>query len=78
MEQQKANINITLDKTLPVICDECGSDIFHEVLYIRKASKFLIGSAQDALIPIPVFACAKCNHVNQDLMSPDMRNQPEN
>ena len=73
MEQIKQNI--TLDKTVPVTCDECGSDIFHEVLHIRKASKFIIGSAQDALIPIPTFACAKCNHVNVDLIAPDMKKE---
>jgi len=35
---------------------------------LRKASKFLTGTAQDALIPIPVFACGKCGHVNKDFL----------
>lgn len=73
----KIKQNITLDKTVPVKCDACGSDLFHEVLYIRKASKFIIGSAQDALIPIPTFSCVKCNHVNEDLIAPDMKLEKE-
>jgi hypothetical protein len=35
---------------------------------LRKASKFLTGTAQDALIPIPVFYCSKCQHINSDMM----------
>ena len=66
-------INISLDKTTPLLCDNCGSDIFHEVLHVRKISKILIGAPQDALQPIGVFACAKCNHVNKEfeLKSPE-------
>jgi hypothetical protein len=37
-------------------------------MLIRKASKFLIGAEQDAIIPIPVFACVGCNHVNAEFM----------
>jgi len=77
METPKTNLNITLDKTIPMSCEACESSVFHEVVMIRKASKFLIGAAQDALIPIPVFACAKCNHVNSDLLPPDVRKEME-
>lgn len=75
MQQQK--LNITLDKTTPVICDECGSHLFKDAIFLRKASKFLTGTEQDALIPIPTFACAKCYHINEDLYPPDMLKEKE-
>ena len=31
---------------------------------LRKASRFLTGTPNDALIPIPVFACTKCGHID--------------
>ena len=65
-QSQQQQINISLDKTTPLTCDKCGSEIFNEVLFVRKISKILIGAPQDALYPIPVFACALCNHVNED------------
>jgi uncharacterized Zn finger protein len=73
MEQQQMNLNITLDKTTPAVCDKCGCETFQEVLLLRKASRFVTGTAQDALIPIPVFACTKCGHINEDLLPPQLR-----
>ena len=74
MDQQQMNLNITLDKTTPVTCDECGGETFQEVVLLRKASRFVTGTPQDALIPIPAFACTKCGHVNEDLLPPQLRN----
>jgi len=62
------NINISLDKTTPVSCDECGNTSFSEALLLRKASRFLTGTQQDALIPISVFMCTKCYHVNEEFL----------
>jgi hypothetical protein len=42
---------------------------------IRKASKFITGTPQDALIPIPVFACAKCKHINEDMLPQELKKQ---
>ena len=68
MSQQQVNVNVTLDKTTKVECEKCQHDVFTEGLMLRKASKFLTGTAQDALIPIPVFYCSKCQHINSDMM----------
>jgi DNA-directed RNA polymerase subunit RPC12/RpoP len=75
--QSAPKLNITIDKTTGVVCEECGCNVFTEVLMLRKASKFITGTAQDALIPIPVFACAKCKHINEDMLSPDLKNVEE-
>lgn len=71
MNQEQVKLNISLDKTTPIVCDECGNETFTQVLLLRKASKFLTGTAQDALMPIPTFACAKCNHVNEEFQPKD-------
>jgi uncharacterized Zn finger protein len=73
MQQQQ--LNITLDKTSPVVCDACQNEAFQEVVLLRKASRFVTGTAQDALIPIPAFACTKCGHINEDLLPPQLRDQ---
>lgn len=63
---QQMNLNISLDKTTPIVCDECGCESFVQVTFIRKVSKFIAGTDQDALVPIPSFACSKCGHVNKE------------
>jgi uncharacterized Zn finger protein len=72
---QQQNLNITLDKTTAVTCDKCGSDAFREVYLLRKASRFVTGTPQDALIPIPVFACAECGNVNDEFLPQQLRDQ---
>jgi len=66
MAQQPMNLNISLDKTLGVTCEQCECPTFIEVTFLRKVSKFITGTDQDALIPISSFACSKCGHVNQE------------
>lgn len=68
MSNQQTKLNISLDKTTEIVCESCGGNVFRDGLLIRKASKFLTGTAQDALVPIQVFCCAKCGHTNDDFM----------
>ncbi len=74
---QQMNLNIGLDKTSPVSCDKCGSQVFQEGVLLRKASRLLTGTAQDALIPIQVFACMNCGSVNEEFLPIQMRQQPQ-
>jgi len=74
MQQQ---MNISLDKTTAASCDKCQTETFKEVVLLRKASRFVTGTSQDALIPIPVFACSSCGHVNEDFLPIQLRNNDE-
>lgn len=75
--QEKVKLNFGLDKTTGITCDNCGSQVFSEGLLIRKASKFLTGTAQDAIIPIPVFACTKCGTVNEEFLPAELKKPQE-
>lgn len=61
-------MNISLEDTTEITCDECGSATFHEAVVLRSISRFITGTAQDGMMPIPVFACDKCGHVNDRFM----------
>ena len=71
MNQKELNMNVSLKDTLPITCDECGHEVFIEGVMLRKISRFVTGTAQDALMSIPVFTCAKCGHVNDHFMPKD-------
>ena len=66
MNNEPVQLNISLDKTTAIVCDKCGNETFDQVLFLRKASKFLTGAPQDTLYPLPTFACSKCGHINTD------------
>ena len=70
-KQQEINMNVALKDTTAIACEECQNEVFKEGVLLRKVSRFVTGTSQDALMPIPVFACAKCGHVNADFMPKD-------
>lgn len=71
--QQPPTVNVPFNKTTPVICDECDNDKFTPAFLMRRVSKFLSGNGQEGLIPISVFACTKCGHVNKDFLPMEMQ-----
>jgi uncharacterized Zn finger protein len=69
MDQLQSGAQVPLNFNLadaPYLeCEECGGQVFEERMMIKKVSKFLTGSDQDSIVPIPVISCAKCGHVNE-------------
>lgn len=70
MEHQ---INLDLNQTSGVTCEECGNPFFNQAMVIRKASGFLTGTGKPTLIPIPVFTCTKCDHVNKEFLPQEIK-----
>jgi hypothetical protein len=73
-QQEQIKLNIDLKKTTPITCEKCEHTVFQEGLMLRKANKFLTGTTTDAIIPLPVFACASCGHVNNDFLPEALKN----
>jgi DNA-directed RNA polymerase subunit M/transcription elongation factor TFIIS len=77
MQQQTPKLNVSLNKTVAFECDECQNQVFIQGVLLRKASKFLTGTTQDAVVPIPIFACSKCGAVNQEFIPEQLRTVEE-
>lgn len=60
MNQQKP-VSISIDQTVPVICENCGNDTFQEALFLRKVSRFITLTPEDGMQPIPTIICTKCS-----------------
>lgn len=73
MQQELPKLNITLDKTVPVICEKCGSSTFTEALMLRRAPRLLTGAPTDSYLPIPVFCCTSCSHTNEEFLPREMK-----
>ena len=58
------NIDLTHAKTME--CEECNCKGFKQTLLIRKLSSLMSPTGQETIIPIGVFACEKCGHVNAE------------
>lgn len=67
---QQPNVNVSLKDAKPVLCEECQHEVFGEKFLLRRVSRFVTGATEDGFIPIPVFACSKCGHVNKEFLPP--------
>ena len=61
MEEQ-----IDFSKTTEICCENCGGKTFKQTLLMRKMSAFVSPNGQETIIPMAVFACEKCGHVNKE------------
>ena len=66
MQNQYSAPGINIQQTAGIKCESCENETFVEVVFLRKASKLLTGSSSDSIIPIPTFACSKCQHINKE------------
>ena len=57
---------IDVSQTAPVKCDKCENQTFKQTLLIRKLSALVSPNGQEQYVPIAVFACEKCGHVNSE------------
>lgn len=64
---------ITLKETSEVACDECSCVTFTEAVMMRKASRILTGAPKDSYVPIPVFTCTACGHVNDEFVPAELK-----
>jgi hypothetical protein len=70
MDQQNS-INVPLKDAKPVLCEECQHNVFSQSFFLRKVSRFVTGTTEDGIVPIQIFSCAKCGHVNKDFLPPE-------
>ena len=64
MRDLTPKVNLRDSETIK--CEQCESIYFREVIYIKKVSKLLTGSAEDTIVPFPTYRCDDCNHVNEE------------
>jgi len=64
--QVKINMNDASDLT----CDECGHKYFTQLMMFKKISAVMSPTGEESLVPIQVFACNSCGHVNEQFIPP--------
>lgn len=45
-------------------CEKCNNQVMKQVFVVKVISGLVTGDTKDTLVPVPFFACVKCNHVN--------------
>jgi len=71
---EKPQLNIDFQNTTSVEGFD-GGKLFGQAVVIRKVSKFMIGSDEDMLMPIPVFYDLDSRRILLDSLPPEIREE---
>lgn len=69
----QGNLNVDLKQTTPVLCEKCEGGYFEQALVIRRVSAILTGQGKPGFVPIPVFKCGDCGHVNAEFLPKEIQ-----
>jgi len=72
--QQQPELNIDLKSTTGMK-NEAGGSIFKSGVILRKISKFVAGTDNDAIMPIPVFYCPESKKIVGDGIPVELREE---
>ena len=73
-QQQQLNVNIDIKNTRPITSPE-GNSVFAEGFLLRKVSRFVTGTSEDGIIPIPCFYDVKSGKVLVELLPKEIRDE---
>jgi hypothetical protein len=76
MSQEQLKMNVDIKQSTPIESTD-GNQIFQEAVVLRKISKFLAGTSEDAVIPIPVFIDVKTGKILIDMLPKELKEEYE-
>ena len=74
--ETKPKMNLDITQTTAISSID-GNQIFQEAVVLRKMSKFLAGTTEEAVIPIPVFTDIKTGKILIELLPKELREEYE-
>jgi hypothetical protein len=75
--KQPLNVNVDFKQTQPIVSPD-GNHVFAEGVILRKVSKFLTGTTEDSIMPIPCFYDVKSGKVLVELLPKEVREEYDN
>lgn len=76
MNKQQLNINIDIKATQAITAPN-GNQVFTEGVILRKVSKFVAGTPEDAIIPVPCFFDPTNGQVLIEMLPKELREEYE-
>ena len=64
------NVDLTHAKTME--CEKCQCKAFKQTMMLKKLSALMSPSGQEAIVPVGVFACEACGHVNKEFLDAEI------
>jgi hypothetical protein len=75
-KQQPPQLNANIDiKNTTAITSPDGNQVFSEGVILRKVSRFVTGTSEDGVIPVPVFYDVVTGKVLVELLPKELRDE---
>ena len=75
---QQAQPKIDVSQAKDMNCSKCNNPYFIQAVMVKKISRFVTGTTNDAILPIDVFLCGNCGQPMEELLPKEFRKtQPE-
>tara|TARA_R110000744_G_scaffold257562_1_gene372979 strand:- start:1184 stop:1453 length:270 start_codon:yes stop_codon:yes gene_type:complete len=65
---QNMQVKVALKDTTDLSCESCDHRLFIQLMMFKKLSAVLSPTGEESLIPVQVFACNSCGHVNEQFI----------
>jgi len=66
-KKQQANVQLDLSQAETILCEKCSNGLFIQSFFLKKLSALVSPTGQEAIIPVQVYSCGNCGHINQKL-----------
>ena len=58
--------NLDLSHAKDIVCEKCKCMAFKQSMMLKSLSALISPTGKESIIPISVFACEQCGHVNEE------------
>jgi hypothetical protein len=72
----QSQMKVDITQSTPIKSED-GNQVFQEATILRKVSKFLTGTSEDGIIPIPVFIDIKTGKILLEMLPKELRTEYE-
>ena len=66
--QGQAQVQINPNDLTDVLCEKCDNQTFAPAFLFKMLSAVLSPSGKETLVPLQVYTCTKCNHINSGFL----------
>ena len=66
-DKKQANVQVDLTQAETVLCEKCSNGLFIQSFFLKKISALMSPTGQEAIIPVQVYSCGNCGHINSKL-----------
>ncbi len=76
MEKPKTiQTKIDIKQTTQTVCEKCGGEAFQEAFMLRKVSAIVSPNGQVGFLPVQIFGCMACGHVNPEFIPQEVKDR---